>query len=105
MKKIIIACLGLCALTANAADINVNLGGMRVETPDATITFGSRDQRGYYWDGRDWRDERYWREHQGQRGEKYYTGHGAHRRDRDHHDRDHDHGRHCPPGQAKKGHC
>lgn len=99
MKKLLLAALlAASPLFAEAADINVDIGSVRVQTPGATITFGSRNDRGYYWDGYDWRDQDYWRQHNGPRGEKYYTGRGnkgvPHRG-----------GGHCPPGQAKKGNC
>lgn len=99
MKKIMLATLiAATPLLANSADININLGGTRIQAPGVTITFGSRDSRGYYWDGYEYRDERYWREHNGPRGEKYYTGRGNN-------GVPHQNGGHCPPGQAKKGNC
>jgi hypothetical protein len=94
-------------LLANAADININLGGTRVQAPGVSVTFGSRDNRGYYWDGYDYREPAYWKQHDGPRGERYYTAHGnrdEHRR-RDDRDDHREGGRHCPPGQAKKGNC
>lgn len=99
MKKILLAMLiAASPMLATAADINVNLGGVRVQAPGVTITFGSRDNRGYYWDGQEYRDPTYWKEHEGHRGERYYTGRG--------HGEGHHEGReHCPPGQAKKGNC
>ncbi|AXS79881.1 DUF2502 domain-containing protein [Dechloromonas sp. HYN0024] len=99
MKKLLLAAVIASApLLASATDINVNLGGMRIQAPGVTVTFGSQDNRGYYWDGQDYRHPDYWRKHEGYRGERYYTGRG------------HDEGRHegkghCPPGQAKKGNC
>lgn len=99
MKKYLLAALiATSPLLANAADINVNLGNMRIDAPGISVTFGSRDKRGYYWDGQDWRDSRYWNEHKGPRGEKYYTGRGNQ-------GGPHQNGGHCPPGQAKKGNC
>ena len=89
MKKIILAAL----LVAS-----VNLGSVRVDAPGVSVTFGSRNDRGYYWDGYDWREPAYWKQHGGPRGERYYTGRGnkhGHHKD----------GGHCPPGQAKKGNC
>lgn len=96
MKKILLAALlAASPLLAGAADINVNLGNVRVQGPGGvTVTFGSRDSRGYYWDGYEYRDPGYWKQHGGPRGERYYTGHGKHGG-----------GHHCPPGQAKKGNC
>lgn len=107
MKKLLLAiAIATSPLLASAADININLGGTRIQAPGVTITFGSRDDRGYYWDGYDYRDPDYWRKHDGHRGQRYYTGHG---RDEGRHDdrRDdrHEGDRHCPPGQAKKGNC
>lgn len=99
MKKLLLA-LSIAAspLLAQAVDVNVNVGNMRIDAPGVSVTFGSRDTRGYYWDGYEYRDPRYWREHDGHRGEKYYTGRGN--RGVPHQD-----GGHCPPGQAKKGNC
>lgn len=85
--------LALLALpfSVSASEVRIDLGNVRVQAPGVTVTFGSRNDRGDYWDGREWRDKDYWRRHEGHRGEKYYTGHGK--------------GHHCPPGQAKKGNC
>ena len=94
MKKFLLAALiAASPLLANAVDINVNLGNVRVDAPGDSVTFGSRNDRGYYWDGYDWREPAYWKEHNGPRGEKYYTGRGNKG------------GGHCPPGQAQKGNC
>ena len=77
MKKIVITALfGALPWFASAADINVNLGSVRVDAPGVSVTFGTRNDRGYYWDGYDWRDPGYWRSHNGPRGERYYTGRG-----------------------------
>jgi hypothetical protein len=99
MKKLLLAALiATTSLSANASDINVNLGSVRVQAPGVTVTFGSRDNRGYYWDGYDYREPAYWKQHNGPRGEKYYTGRGNN-------GVPHQGGGHCPPGQAKKGNC
>jgi len=97
-KLLIAAALAAAPLLAPAADIKVDIGNVRVQAPGVTVTFGSRNDQGYYWDGYDWRDQDYWKRHNGPRGEKYYTGRG---------DRGvpHQDGGHCPPGQAKKGRC
>lgn len=92
-KTLILALLATAPLFGNASDIRVDVGNVRVQAGGVTVTFGSRDDRGYYWDGYDWREPRYWKKHHGPRGEKYYTGHP------------HRGGGFCPPGQAKKGHC
>ena len=98
MNKLLLALLiTLSPLVASAVDVNIDLGKTTVRTPVGNITFGDRDNRGYYWDGQDWREPDYWRKHQGPRGEQYYTGRG---RGVPHQD-----GGFCPPGQAKKGRC
>ena len=99
MKKLLLlACALQLPLMAQAIDVNVNLGGTRIEAPGITITFGSRNDRGYYWDGGAWRDPDYWKRHDGPRGEKFYTGRGNQ-------GVPHQEGGHCPPGLAKKGRC
>ncbi|MCK6390048.1 MAG: DUF2502 domain-containing protein [Azonexus sp.] len=99
MKKILLlVALATTPLLTLAADININLGGARIEAPGVTITFGTRNDRGHYWDGEAWRDADYWKRHNGPRGEKYYTG-------RSNRGVPHQDGGHCPPGQAKKGRC
>lgn len=99
MRKILFtSALVLAPTLASAVDINVNVGSVRVEGPGGvSVTFGSRNDRGYYWDGYEWRDPDYWRRHDGPRGERYYTGRGKGGAHRD--------GGFCPPGQAKKGNC
>ncbi|TJZ65003.1 DUF2502 domain-containing protein [Chitiniphilus eburneus] len=93
---------------AQAADVNVS-----ISAPGVSIQIGDRDQRGYYWDGYDWREPRWWHDHQGRHvGERhpkgdYWDGHRW--RDQkwwnDHHHHPHKKPGHCPPGQAKKGNC
>lgn len=119
MKKWLLAII-VCAspVWTQAAEININLGGARIQTPGVVVTFGARDDRGYYWDGDRYRHPDYWRRHHGHRGEPYYTGQERRRAFRDHrddyeHDRRRDYrddrrddeDRHCPPGQARKGRC
>ena len=97
MKKILLAAmLAATPMLSNAIDINV--GNVRIDAPGVSVTFGSRNDRGYYWDGREWRDSSYWKKHNGPRGERYYTGRGDN-------GVPHHGGGHCPPGQAKKGNC
>lgn len=94
MKKFILAAaIAATPLLAGATDVNVNLGNVRIQAPGVTVTFGARDNRGYYWDGYEYRDPSYWKQHNGPRGEKYYTGHPGKGNGG------------CPPGQAKKGRC
>ena len=95
MIKLLLAVLiAASPLVSTASDVNVNLGSVRIQAPGITVTFGAQDNRGYYWDGYDYREPKYWKEHNGPRGQKYYTGHGNNKG-----------GSHCPPGQAKKGNC
>jgi hypothetical protein len=97
MKKILLtALLGALPWLASAADINVNLGSVRVDAPGVSVTFGSRNDRGYYWDGYEYRDPDYWRRHAA-RVAKSTTPAAA--------TVPHQDGGHCPPGQAKKGRC
>ena len=94
MKKFILAAaIAATPLLAGATDVNLNLGNVRIQAPGVTVTFGARDNRGYYWDGYEYRDPGYWKQHNGPRGEKYYTGHPGKGNGG------------CPPGQAKKGRC
>lgn len=98
MKKFLCAALiAASPLLAGASDIRVDVGSLRVQTGGVTVTFGSRNDRGYYWDGYEWREPGYWKKHHGPRGEKYYTGRpqGV----------PHQGPGFCPPGQAKKGNC
>lgn len=98
MKKILLAALiAVTPLFAGATDVRVDVGSVRVQAGGVTVTFGSRNDRGNYWDGHEWREPVYWKKHQGPRGEKYYTGRpkGVPHQGRDF----------CPPGQAKKGNC
>lgn len=90
--------LAASPLLVSAADLQVDISGLRIQTPGVTITFGTRDHRGYYWDGDQYRDPKYWREHDGHKGEKYYKGRASN-------GVPHQGGGFCPPGQAKKGNC
>lgn len=97
-KKLLLAALiAASPLFASAADLSVEIGSATIKSGNVTVTFGSRNDRGYYWDGYEWRAPAYWKKHHGPRGEKYYTGRpqGV----------PHQGGGFCPPGQAKKGKC
>ena len=53
---------------ATSADIDL--------LPGVSLHLGDRDQRGNYWDGYDWRDQRWWQDHQGRDlGERNRHGH------------------------------
>lgn len=91
MKTLLIlvgAVLSALSSSAFAVDVNVSLPGVRIQSGATTISIGERDKRGYYWDGRTWRDPVYWEKHHG-KGQGQGQGRGYH----------------CPPGQAKKGNC
>lgn len=63
--------VGMFAMTptAEASSISIDL------MPGVTLNIGDRDRRGYYWDGYDWRSERWWREYRGHhRGERNRHG-------------------------------
>ncbi|MEC5320786.1 DUF2502 domain-containing protein [Brenneria populi subsp. brevivirga] len=53
--------VGMLAMApaAEADSISIDL------MPGVTLNIGDRDRRGYYWDGYDWRSERWWREYRG----------------------------------------
>ncbi|MEI7196089.1 DUF2502 domain-containing protein [Pectobacterium versatile] len=69
--------------------------------PGVTLNIGERDRRGNYWDGYDWRSERWWQEHRGyHRGERnrhgyYWDGWRWRESQRDR--RDYDNRRFDPP--------
>lgn len=88
MMKVALNCalLALLPLAAQAGDVRINVDNVRIQSGGVTINIGDRDKRGYYWDGKVWRDPAYWKKHHG-------NGQGKAK------------GYHCPPGQAKKGNC
>lgn len=90
MKKtlLILSLLASVSTFAQAADVRINVDGLKIQAGGTTISFGDRDKRGYYWDGGTWRDPVYWEKNHGNGKNK---GQGQ--------------GQHCPPGQAKKGNC
>lgn len=90
--KAIIGCalLALWAALAQASDVQINVDHVRIQSGGVTISIGDRDKRGYYWDGKLWRDPVYWKKYHGEgQGKGQANGKGYH----------------CPPGQAKKGNC
>jgi len=89
MRHLIAAALLVATFGSLAAEV-----AGRIQAPGVAVAlaFGSRDNRGYYWDGNEYRDPTYWKNHNGSRGEQHYTGKGKGNGG-------------CPPGQAKKGKC
>jgi hypothetical protein len=81
-KPFLFLFLAATPFLAQATDIRINSGGVRIESP-SSYRYGDRDKRGYYWDGKQWRDQGYWDKN-----------HGKGKGNKD-----------CPPGQAKKGNC
>jgi len=84
--------LAVLPLVVNASDVQISLDKLKIQSGGTTISIGERDQRGYYWDGKTWRDPAYWQKYHAKsvppppapvKGPGY----------------------HCPPGQAKKGNC
>jgi len=57
-----------------AAAPAVQASSFSLNTPGLSINIGDRDRRGYYWDGYDWRDSRWWNSHRGR-----YYGERSHR--------------------------
>ncbi|MBE2261044.1 MAG: DUF2502 domain-containing protein [Candidatus Accumulibacter sp.] len=89
MKKAVgCALLALLPLLAQAGDVQINVNNVRIQGGGVTVNVGDRDKRGYYWDGKVWRDPDYWHKYHGN-GQGKNKGKGYH----------------CPPGQAKKGNC
>ncbi|HMV04594.1 MAG TPA: DUF2502 domain-containing protein [Accumulibacter sp.] len=85
--------LSVLSSSALAADLSVSIPGVRIQSGGTTISIGERDRRGYYWDGRTWRDPVYWEKNHGKAQPPAGQGPAQGR------------GHHCPPGQAKKGNC
>ncbi len=81
MKNGLLALLfAMLPVLAHSAEITVD--GVTIKSGNTTIRFGDQDKRGYYWDGKVWRDPVYWKKNHGK---------GI--------------GTKCPPGQGKKGRC
>jgi hypothetical protein len=83
------------AATAPAHAVDIDIG---VRVPGVSIYIGQRDRDGRYWDGRDWRDERWWHENCSRyKDNKDFRGSCPAPATPPQ--------RFCPPGQAKKGNC
>ncbi|WP_288842643.1 DUF2502 domain-containing protein [uncultured Deefgea sp.] len=96
-KLFILAISAACAFPLSAAaSINISIGTPVVISPAAPILqLGSRNHRGYYWDGRHWQTPRYWSSHyrynQGRwhdRDDKRYKKYNKYKKH--HHGRDRD---------------
>ncbi|MFW5389273.1 DUF2502 domain-containing protein [Yersinia sp. 2542 StPb PI] len=61
MKKYLLL-LGVLALMPSFAQADVSLD---INIPGVSLHLGDQDNRGYYWDGYDWRPPQWWHEHHG----------------------------------------
>jgi hypothetical protein len=69
---------------AQGGDVQIDIDKVRIQSGGTTISIGERHKRGYYGDGKTWRDPASWEKPHG-------NGKGS--------------GNPCPPGQAKKDNC
>ncbi|WP_145556724.1 DUF2502 domain-containing protein [Yersinia canariae] len=61
MKKYLLL-LGVLSLMPLVAQADVSLD---INIPGVSLHLGDQDNRGYYWDGYDWRPPQWWHEHRG----------------------------------------
>lgn len=59
-KSLLLLCCALALPVIAQANVSID-----VNVPGVTLHLGDQDQRGYYWDGYDWRPPQWWHEHQG----------------------------------------
>lgn len=59
-KYILMLCCALALPVVAQANVSLN-----VDLPGASIHIGDKNDRGYYWDGYDWRPPQWWHDHQG----------------------------------------
>jgi len=59
-KSLLLLCCALALPVVAQAGVTVD-----VNVPGVSVHIGDQDQRGYYWDGYDWRPPQWWHEHQG----------------------------------------
>ena len=59
-KSLLLLCCALALPVIAQANVSID-----VNVPGVTLHLGDQDQRGYYWDGYDWRPPQWWREHKG----------------------------------------
>lgn len=86
--------LAALPLLATASDVQISIDKLKIQSGGTTISIGERDQRGYYWDGKTWRDPVYWNKYHAKPAPPAPPPGPAKGL-----------GYHCPPGQAKKGNC
>ncbi|KQN47071.1 hypothetical protein ASE93_13310 [Serratia sp. Leaf50] len=66
------------------ATMPAHADGISISVPGLSINIGSRDNRGYYWDGYDWRSPYWWQhrnEYYGHRNDRGYYWDGGRWRD------------------------
>lgn len=61
---------GLLPVSSPAA----HAGGISINAPGVSINIGSRDRRGYYWDGYEWRSPDWWKHRKGYYGHRNRHG-------------------------------
>ncbi|WP_112197120.1 MULTISPECIES: DUF2502 domain-containing protein [Rahnella] len=59
-KSLLLLCCALALPVIAQANVSIDLN-----VPGVSLHLGDQDQRGYYWDGYDWRPPQWWRDHQG----------------------------------------
>jgi len=87
MKNLPVVKIALGALLFGLlpATLPAHADGISISVPGLSINIGSRDDRGYYWDGYDWRSPYWWQhrnEYYGHRNDRGYYWDGGHWRDR-----------------------
>lgn len=74
-KSLLLLCCALALPVIAQANVSIDLN-----VPGVSLHLGDQDQRGYYWDGYDWRPPQWWRAHQGhhygERNERGMYWHG-----------------------------
>ena len=59
-KSLLLLCCALALPVIAQANVSIDLN-----VPGVSLHLGDQDQRGYYWDGYDWRPPQWWHGHQG----------------------------------------
>ncbi|AEX52688.1 DUF2502 domain-containing protein [Rahnella aquatilis] len=59
-KSLLLLCCALALPVIAQANVSVDLN-----VPGVSLHLGDQDQRGYYWDGYDWRPPQWWHDHKG----------------------------------------